>query len=60
VCTAWPSFAAGIDARKPVRALVELVVTNGENCVQRISSALIAVSLSQKFPLIPHFLRRYG
>ena len=37
-----------------------LVLTDGENCVQRISSELIAVSLSPKSPLIPHFLHRYG
>ena len=37
-----------------------LVLTDGENCVQRISSELIAVSLSPKSPLMPHFLHRYG
>ena len=37
-----------------------LVLTDGENCVQRISSELIAVSLSPKSPLITHFLHRYG
>ena len=37
-----------------------LVLTDGENCLQRISLELIAISLSQKFPLIPHFLHRYG
>ena len=37
-----------------------LVLTDGESCVQRISSELIAVSLSPKSPLITHFLHRYG
>ena len=37
-----------------------LVVTNGENCVQRISSELIAVSLSPKSPLITKIYTRYG
>jgi len=37
-----------------------LVLTDGENCFQRISSELIAISLSRKIPVIPHFLDRYG
>ena len=37
-----------------------LVLTDGENWFQRISSELIAISLSPKLPLIPHFLHRYG
>ena len=36
-----------------------LVLTDGENCFQRISSELIAISLSPKFPLITHFLHRF-
>ena len=37
-----------------------LVLTDGENCVQRISSELIAVSLSPKSPLITQIYTRYG
>ena len=37
-----------------------LVLTDGENCVQRISSELIAVSLSPKSPLITKIYTRYG
>jgi len=46
--------------RRAKKAGESLVLTDGENCVQRISSELIAVSLSPKSPLIPHFLHRYG
>ena len=50
----------GLNRRAKPKAGESLVLTDGENCVQRISSELIAVSLSPKFPLIPHFLHRYG
>ena len=37
-----------------------LVLTDGENCVQRISSELISVSLSPKSPLITKIYTSYG
>ena len=51
-------FGGGLNRR--AKAGESLILTDGENCVQRISSELIAISLSPKSPLIPHFLHRYG